>query len=49
MILRSEPDLAVGRLSDHGQVGLRTKNHREAGAEQALIIDEQDPDGHRTC
>ena len=41
--------LAVGRLADHRQVGFGTKNHREAGAEQALVVDEQDPGGHRTC
>jgi hypothetical protein len=38
--------VAVGRLAYHGQVELGTKDHRETGAEQALVVDEQDPDGH---
>jgi hypothetical protein len=41
----------VAGLSDHGEVGLGVDHHPEAGADELLVVDEQDADrsgtGHR--
>ena len=39
--------LAVGRLPDHLDVGLVVEDHPEPGANELLIVDEDDPDRRR--
>src|SRR5439155_16385216 len=38
---------SVARLADHLEVGLRLEDHAEAGADERLVVDDQDLDGHQ--
>ena len=40
---------AVRRLADDLDVGLGIEDHPEAGADERLVVDDQDPDGHAAC
>jgi hypothetical protein len=38
---------AVGRLADHLEVGLGAQDHPEPGAQEWLVVDDQDADHDR--